>query len=93
MSSNNIFKNLIDTNNDSISSDDEFPKEVGKFIGGAFKHILKEASRTQRVQKEKETLESVKKLNEELLAENKKLKAHIKILEHERLDKVILDLD
>jgi hypothetical protein len=93
MTTNNIFNNIIDANKDTLSSDDEFPEEIGKFIGGAFKHILKEASRTQRVQKEKETLESVKKQYTELLLENIKLKAYIKELEKERLDKLILDLD
>jgi predicted nuclease with TOPRIM domain len=93
MSSNNIFKNILDANKDSLSSDDEFPEEVGKFISGAFKHILKEASRTQRVQKEKETFESLKKRYDELLAENTKLKEHIKELESEKLNKIVYDLD
>jgi hypothetical protein len=89
----NIFKNIIDANKDSLSSDDEFPEEIGKFIGGAFRHILKEASKSQRVQKEKETFDSLKKKYEELLAQNIKLKEHIKELESEKLDKIIYDLD
>jgi predicted RNase H-like nuclease (RuvC/YqgF family) len=95
MTTNNIFKNILDAdkNKDSLSSDDEFPEEIGKFIGGAFRHILKEASKAQRVQKEKETLESLKKKCEELLAQNTKLKEHIKELESEKLDKIIYDLD
>ena len=88
-----IFKNILEENKDSLSSDDEFPAEIGKFIGGAFKHILKEASKAQKVQKEKETLESLKKQNEALLEENANLKAYITTLERERLDKVVLDLD
>ena len=85
------------TNKESFDSDDEFPEEIGKFIGGAFRHILNEASKTQKGQKEKEkekeTLESLKTHNRELLAENIKLKEHIKMLEHDKLDKVMYDLD
>jgi hypothetical protein len=93
MSVNNLFKTLLEDNKDSISSDDEFPEEIGKFIGGAFRHILKEASKANKVQKEKETLESVKKQNAELIVENKQLKQRIIDLEKDKYEKIFLDLD
>ena len=74
----------------SVSDDDNFPDEIGKFIGGAFKHILLEAIKTQKVQTEKETIDSLKKQNKELLEEIKQLK---ELLQRERLDKLVLDLD
>jgi prophage DNA circulation protein len=78
---------------DNKDNDNIFSSDIGKILGGTFKNVLKEATKSQRAQREIETLRSVKKQNIKLLAENKKLKSYIKEIERERLDKVILDLD